>query len=117
MDIKKGTFYHPTKVLLRLINAKIMPTASEMDFSRVKVCMIYAFFTHIEFALWKIMLEHMARVSPFGACRLFYPSMITRLLKMHYVDEEYHYDRVILVSHPIKAFDVTLVIDPPAGSG
>lgn len=28
------------------------------------------------------------------------------------MDEEYHYDRVIPVSRPIKAFDVTSMIDP-----
>lgn len=35
---------------------------------------------------------------------------------MHHVDEEPHYDRVIPVPRPIKAFDVTSVIDPPTGA-
>lgn len=91
--MKKGTFQRPTKVLLPLIDAKIMRTASKADVSRVKVYLIYAFLTRMEFDLGKVMVERMARVRPFGACRLFYPSMTTRLSRTHHVDEEYHYDQ------------------------
>lgn len=65
--MKKGTFQHPSKVHFHLINAKTMPTARLADVSRVKMCLIYAFLTRMEFNLEKIMLEHMARVHPIGA--------------------------------------------------
>ncbi|OIT37176.1 nad(p)h-quinone oxidoreductase subunit k, chloroplastic [Nicotiana attenuata] len=67
----------------------------------------------VQVDLGKLMLEHMARVQPLGARRLYYPSMITRLLRVHHVEEEFHYDRTIPVTYPIKAYDVTSVIDPP----
>ncbi|XP_070032498.1 uncharacterized protein [Nicotiana tomentosiformis] len=112
-DMKKGTFHCLAKVILRLINAKIMPTQSESDVLRLKVYLIYAFLTRMRFDIRKIMLEHMVRVRTLGACRLFYPSMISQLLQAHHIEEEFHYDRTIPVTYPIKAFDITVVIDPP----
>ncbi|OIT36741.1 hypothetical protein A4A49_58491 [Nicotiana attenuata] len=79
-DMKKATFQRPARVLLRLINAKITPTGSDTDVPRLKVCLIYALLTRMQFDLGKIMLENMAKVRPLGARRLHYPSMITRLL-------------------------------------
>lgn len=111
--MKKGTFQRPAKVLLQLINTKTMPTQSDTDVSRVKVCLIYALLTRIKFDLENIMLEHMARVWPVWTRCLFYPSMITLLLRTHHVEEEPHSDRTILIPRSIKAFDVTTVIDPP----
>lgn len=35
-DMKKGTFKYPNKVLLLLLNTKIMPTMSGTDVPRVK---------------------------------------------------------------------------------
>ncbi|OIT02946.1 hypothetical protein A4A49_22426 [Nicotiana attenuata] len=113
-DMKKITFQRPARVVLRLINAKITPTQSDTDVPRLKVCLIYALLTRMWVDLRKLMLEHMARVRPLGARRLYYSSMITRLLRAHYVEEEFHYDRTIPVTYPIKAYDVTSVIDPPA---
>lgn len=74
--MKKSTFQRSARVLLQLINAKIMPTQSDIDVSRAKVCLIYAFLTRMEFDLSKIMLEHMARMQPFGARHLYYPSIL-----------------------------------------
>ncbi|OIT39260.1 hypothetical protein A4A49_03587 [Nicotiana attenuata] len=113
-DMKKSTFQWPDRVVLRLISAKIMPTQSDTDVPRLKVCLIYALLTRMRVDLGKLMLEHMARVRPLGARRLYYPSMITRLLRAHHVEEEFHYDRTIPVTYPIKAYDVTSVIDLPA---
>lgn len=78
--------------------------------------LIYAFLTRMEFDLGMIMLDHMDRVRPFGARWLFYPSMITRMLRRHHVDEEYHHDRVIPVPQPTKVFDVISMIDPPGSA-
>ncbi|OIT06740.1 hypothetical protein A4A49_61406 [Nicotiana attenuata] len=69
-EMKKGTFQHPNRVVLRLINAKIMPTQSDSDVSRLKVCLIYALLTRMRLDLGKIMLEHMAKVRPLGARHL-----------------------------------------------
>ncbi|OIT03467.1 hypothetical protein A4A49_08849 [Nicotiana attenuata] len=113
-DMKKATFQRPATV--RLINAKITPTGSDTDVPRLKVCLIYALLTRMQFDLGKIMLENMAKVRPLGARRLHYPSMITRLLRAHLMEEEFHYDRTITVSYPIRPFDVTSVIDPPTAA-
>ncbi|OIT28886.1 hypothetical protein A4A49_52562 [Nicotiana attenuata] len=75
MDMKKGTFQRPARVVL-----------------------------------------HMDKVRPLGARRLHYSSMITRLLRAHHVEEEFHYERTILVSYPIKAYDVMSVIYPHAAT-
>ncbi|OIT21836.1 hypothetical protein A4A49_52968 [Nicotiana attenuata] len=112
-NMKKSTCQRPAKVVLWLINAKIMPTQSDTDVPRLKVCLIYALLTRMRVDLGKLMLEHMARVRPLGARRLYYPSMITRLLRAHHVEEEFHYDWTIPMTYLIKAYDVTLVIDPP----
>lgn len=69
------------------------------------MCLIHDFLTRIEFDLWNIMLEHMAKVQPYGAHQLFYPSMITQLQRIYHVEEEYHYDRMIPVSRIVKTFD------------
>ncbi|OIT38334.1 hypothetical protein A4A49_07973 [Nicotiana attenuata] len=112
-DMKKCHFKRPTRVVLRLINARIMPTQNDTDVSRLKVCLIYAFLTQMKFDLGKIMLEHMPRVRSLGARRLYFPSMITRLLRTHHVEEEFRYDRTIPVLRPLKPFDVTTVTDRP----
>ncbi|OIT35227.1 hypothetical protein A4A49_07435 [Nicotiana attenuata] len=115
-DMKKSNFQHPTRVILRLINAKIMPTHNDTNVSRLKVCLIYAILTRMKFDLGKIMLKHMARVRPLLARRLYFPSMITRLLRTHHVDEEFHYDRTIPMMWPLTAFDVITVTDPPSAA-
>lgn len=66
-DMRKITFRQSTRVLPRLINIKIMPIQSNTDVSRANVCLIYAFLTMMKFDLGKIILEHVARVRPFGA--------------------------------------------------
>lgn len=111
--MKNSTFQCPNKVLLRLINAKIKPTQSETNISKVKGCLINPFLIRIKFDLENIMLEHMARVIPFGFRCLYYPNMITRLLMMHHMEEMFYYERMIQCCGLSRL--VTSVIDPPSG--
>lgn len=69
--MKKGTFLRSAKVLLHLIDIKIMPTKSETNVSWVKVCLIYAFLTQMEFDLGKVVMEHLARVRNLGLAYCF----------------------------------------------
>ncbi|OIT00409.1 hypothetical protein A4A49_01320 [Nicotiana attenuata] len=108
-DMKKCNFQRSARVILRLIKTDIMPTQNDTDVSRFG-CLIYAILTRMKFDLGKIMLEHMARVRPLGARRLYFSSMFTRLLRTRYVEEEYHYDWTISVLRPLKPFDVTALL-------
>lgn len=49
-----------------------------------------------------------------GTGRLYFPSVITRLLRAHHVEEELYYDRTIQVMRHIRPFDIIAVKDPLA---
>lgn len=109
-DMEKGTFQRPVKVLLRLIMPRLFQLRVTLMYREGLFDICLPDLDEVRFRegqAWEL-----ARVRPYRTYRLFYMSMITRLLRMHHVEEELHYDRMIPMLWHIKAFDVMYVIDP-----